>query len=59
MQLDVKIEGLVDLVAEVGIGAAKRQHDAYFNRLRLGGSAHCQGQGNASQPSYKFHEVLP
>src|SRR5665213_1757955 len=59
MQLDVEIEGLVDLMAEVGIGAAERQHHADFHRFSLGGSAHCQGQGSAAQPSQEFHLCDP
>ena len=45
VQLDIEIERLVDLVAEVGIGAAERKHHADLDGLRLGGSAHREGQG--------------
>ena len=51
MKLDVKIERLVDLMTQVGIGAAERQNHADFDGLGLGGSAHCESQGgNASHP---------
>ena len=59
VQLDVEIEGLVDLMTEVGIGAAKRQHHADFDVFGMGGADHCQRQGGKPQPFCKFHRVLP
>ena len=59
VQLDVKIERLVDLVAEVGIGAAERQHDADLDGLGLGGAAHRQGQGRKPSHPIIFIVVLP
>ena len=60
VQLDVKIERLVDLVTEVGIGAAERQHDADFDGLSLGGPAHCEGQGGyPSQPILDYSSLHP
>ena len=59
VQFDVKIERLVDLVTEVGIGAAERKHDADLDRFGLGGSAHCQGHASKPQPSHEFHRILP
>ncbi len=59
MKLDVQIERLVDLMTQVGVGAAERQHDTDLNGLGLRGAAHCEGESRKAQPSNHTHRILP
>ena len=59
MQFHIKVEGLVDLVTEVGIGAAERKHHTDLDGLSLGGSAHRKGQGGYTEPAKLAHLIPP
>jgi hypothetical protein len=48
VQFHIKVEGFVDLVTEIGIGAAERKHHTDLDGLGLGCSAHGKGQGGYS-----------
>ena len=50
VKLHVKVESLVDLVTEVGIGAAERKHHTDLDGLGLGGSAHGESHGGYPEP---------
>ena len=52
VKFHVKIESLVDLVAQVSIGAAERENHSDFDGLGLGRSAHGKSHGGHSEPPY-------
>ena len=56
VQLDVEIERLVDLVTEIGIGAAERQHDADLDGLRL--AALPTIRARAASPSHRINFIV-
>jgi hypothetical protein len=59
MELHVQVEGLVDLMAQVGIGAAERKNHADLDGFGLGGAAQRQSQGGYSKPAKFTHVFLP
>src|SRR5262249_36747422 len=58
VQLDVKIERLVDLIAEIGVDAGIRQDNAYLDGLRLHRPAKAERKRRQSDRG-PLHRFLP
>ena len=59
VQFHVKVDRLVHLMAEIGIGAAERQHDTDLDVFGLGNAAHGEGQRSGPHIVHHLHSHPP